>query len=115
MAVDTAHFHPYRTEVICPLRHLNAHDFLNRHTVAKSVTAAADAADPLSYITILFKISLLYKFLKSSVDISDTGNRLYHSLILQYQIQMNRLRQYRMLRTKRVLYFSLPFFSTPSS
>ena len=50
MAVDTAHLHPDRAQIIRTFRHFHAHHFFHSHTVTQSVAAAADTAYTLRNI-----------------------------------------------------------------
>src|SRR5699024_2938062 len=96
------------------VRHFDAHDLFHCFAVTQSVAAAADAADTLRDIDILFKISFFNQFLKSSMDKSNTRDSPNYRLILKYQIQMDRFRKHRMLRTEWYD-TSLCHDSTPSS
>ena len=99
MAVDTAHLAPDGAQVSGPGRDLDVHDVLHRLAVAHAVHEAADAAGPLHHIGHLVKILLLHQALQPSVDETDGGNGLDDLLILDDQIQMNGLRQHRVLRS----------------
>ena len=101
MAVHTAHLHPDGAQIFRPVRHLDIHDLLYGQTVSKAVSAAADPADSLRDIGVLFEISFIYQLLQPSVDESDARDHTDHRLILQHQIQMHRLREHRMLGTER--------------
>ena len=74
---------------------------LHCQAVPQAVPAAADPADTLSHIRILFIIPFLYQLLQSSVDKPDTRDNTDYGFILQHQIQMHRFRENRMLRTER--------------
>ena len=60
-----------------------------------------DAAGALRNQNKFLKISLIYKLLQSPVNKADGRHRVDDLFILQHQIQVNRLRQNRVLRAKR--------------
>ena len=101
MAVDTAHLAPDGAQVSGPGRDLDIHDVLHRLAVAHAVHEAADAADAFRHVYIFGKLFLFNQLFQTSVDEADGGNRFHHLFILQNQIQMDRLRQHRMLRPER--------------
>ena len=99
--MDTAHFKPKCSQVFCSLRHLGVKNFFKRLTVCQAVTERADAAGPLNNILIIVEISLFCKHFKSSVHKSHRRNCLNNLFILKHKVDVYRLRQNRMLRTKR--------------
>ncbi len=62
---------------------------------------AADAANPLGDVDELDVILLLDQFLQPPMDKANGRARLDHFLIFNHQVEMDRLRQNRMLRAKR--------------
>ena len=101
MAVETGNFVPDGTQVLRPFRNFNFHQAFDGLAVTPAMTERTDAADPFRYIHIFLEAALLYQFFQPPVNIPNGRNRLYNFFVLQLEIEMDRLRQYRMLGTKR--------------
>jgi hypothetical protein len=84
-----------------PRRYFNVHHFLDALTIAKGMHEATNTTYPLTQKDVLTKPIKLGSLLDASMHIADQGQGPNHPLILTFQPQLNRLRQYRMLRPKR--------------
>jgi hypothetical protein len=62
---------------------------------------AADTADALSDINVLNIVLLLNEPFQSAVNEADGRNGLDYFFVFDHQIDMNRLRKYRVLRAER--------------
>ncbi len=59
-----------------------------------------DAADPLDYLNHLVKVAKAGEDFKAPVNKTKGRNRFYDDLILYGELQMQRFRQYRVLRAE---------------
>ena len=112
MAVQPGKFTPNRTQIFCAVRHLNIHDVLHRLAVSHAVHEAANAADAFGDINIILKIPFFDQFFQSAVDKADGRNSFHDRFIFQDQVEMDRLRQHRVLRAERD-HTSCRHFATP--
>ena len=100
MAVQAGKLMPDRTQVARTARHVDLHQPFDGLRIAPAMPEGADAADTLCDIDELLEIALLDQLFQSAVDVADGRHGADDFLILQLQIQMDRLRQDRMLRAK---------------
>ena len=75
-----------------------AMEALDGARVPPPVTEAADAADPLHDVGHGFVVVRLGQLLQAPVDVPDGGDRADDGLVLELQVQMDRLREGGMLR-----------------
>ena len=113
MAVHAGKFMPECAQVARTFRYFDIHESFHGFRVSPAVTEGADAADAFCHIDELLEISFFHQFFKSSVDIADGRHCPDHCFIFQFQIQMNRFREDRMLGSEgdcRYFCHQLPSF-----
>ena len=82
------------TQVLRAAGNLYAKQLLRGAGIAVAVAKAADAAHALGNVDELVVVSLLNQLLKSAVNKTNLGNRLYHVLVLDHQVKMHGLGQH---------------------
>ena len=80
---------------------LDAHQGLNGLGIAHGMAERADAADSLDDVDELVVVARLDELLKASVHEADLRDGLDDLLVLDHEVQMERLRQHRVLRAER--------------
>ena len=100
MAVDAGKFAPDRPQIQRARRHLNVHDGFNGLAIGLSVDETADAANAFGDINEFDVILLFRQFLQSAMDETDGRPRFDDLFVLHDEVEMNRLRQNRMLRAE---------------
>ena len=83
------------------LGHFDVHDRFERDAVAHAVHEAADAADALHDEDHLGGIDPLDHHFQAAVDVADGRDRVDDLLVLEDQVENERLRQDRVLRPER--------------
>ncbi|CVK33188.1 protein of unknown function [Methanoculleus bourgensis] len=101
VGVETRALRPDRPEIPRPVRNLDLHDMLDALAVAERVHETADPAYPLRHVDVLGVLALLHELLKPAVDVADGGDHIHHQLILKDEVEVDRLRQHRVLRPER--------------
>ena len=81
-------------------RHRDVHERLDGLAVGLAVNKTADAANPFRHVDELKVILLLHQLLQAAMDESDRGPGLDHFFVLDHQVQVDRFRQDRVLRSK---------------
>ena len=81
--------------------HLDVEHALAGAGVAVAVTHGANAADALGDVAKLVHIALFGELLKAAVHKANLRNCLDNAVVLDHQVQVKRLGQHRVLRTKR--------------
>lgn len=100
MTVNPVKLGPDDTQKLSARRHFDAHYFLDSLTVAHGMHHRTDATDPLDDLNHLVKVAPAGEDLKAAVNKPKGRNRFYDDLILDGELQMQRFRQYRVLRAE---------------
>ena len=91
---------PDQAQPAGPLGHLDVHDLLERDAVAHAVHEAADAADALHDEAHLGVLDPLDHRLEAAVDVADRRDGVDDLLVLEDQVEDDRLGQHRVLRAR---------------
>ena len=101
MAVHPGQFVEHDPQAFRPVRYLNPYEALHGPGVAPAVAEAADPADPLHDVDHVVVVPLLRQLLESAVHVPYRRDGAYDGLVLELQVQMDRLRERRVLGAER--------------
>ena len=101
MGVYTGQLMPNDTKIFGAFRYFNAHKALDRLSVAHRMPERANAAYSLSNVDELVIIFRLDQSLETAVHEPNLRHRFQHDLVLDDEVEVQGLRQDRMLRTER--------------
>ena len=99
--VDTRQLMQNGADILHAAGHLDVEHALAGAGITVAVAHGADAADALGDVAKLMHVALFGKLLKSAVHKTDLRNCLDNAVVLEHQVQVERLGQHRMLRAKR--------------
>ena len=86
-----------RTQVFSTRRDLNVHKALDRLCIAIAVTERTNAADALRNVNVLMDIARLDELFETTMDESDLRKNIDDRFVFNHEVEMDRLRQNRML------------------
>ena len=100
VAVEAGELAPDGPQVQRARRHGDVHDRFDRLAIGLAVDEAADAADALGDIDELDVVLLLDQLLQAAMDEADGRARLDDLFVFDHQVEVDRLRQHRVLRAE---------------
>ncbi len=113
MAVHTVQFRPDDPQVGGAAGHFDAHEVLDGAAEAQGVDAGADAADALDDVDHLVVVAQGGQRLQPAVHVAELGDGFDHGFVFHDELEMDRFRQNRMLRSEgdnRAGHVALPTF-----
>lgn len=86
-----------RTQVFSARRDLDIHKTLDRLRIAVAMTERTNAADALRNVDVLMDIARLDELFETTMDESDLRKNIDDRFVFNHEVEMDRLRQNRML------------------